>query len=74
MPASFWRENVIVVVKVQILARMSWWRKQVIKYYKFNSLRSGEDLTTFKVHGSSLFRAIQVDTVYDGLQNQWVSK
>ena len=64
----------IVVVESQIVARMSWRRKQVIKYYKFNSLRSGEDLTSFKVHGSSLFRTIQVDTVYDGLQNQWVNK
>ena len=34
-PASFWRENVIAVVILQlVLARMSW-REQVIKYEKF---------------------------------------
>ena len=30
-PASFWRENVIVVILLRVLARMSQWQKQVIK-------------------------------------------
>ena len=31
-PASFWRENVVaVVILLRVLARMSKWRKQVIK-------------------------------------------
>ena len=35
-PASFWQENVIaVVILLRVLARMSWWWKQVIKCKKF---------------------------------------
>ena len=35
-PASFWQENVIaVVILLRVLARMSWWWKQVIKCQKF---------------------------------------
>ena len=47
-PASFWRENVVAVVILKgVLARMSKWRKQVIKCYKFSILQSGEVLTSF---------------------------
>ena len=38
-PPSFWRENVVAVVSLpRVLASMSWWRKQVIKCYKFSHL------------------------------------
>ena len=30
-PASFWRENVVVVILLRVLARMSQWQKQVMK-------------------------------------------
>ena len=35
-PASFWRENVVAVeIQLRVFARMSRWRKQVIKCQKF---------------------------------------
>ena len=44
-PASFWQENVIVVViLLQVFARMSWWRKRAIKCLSFCDFATGRGL------------------------------
>ena len=54
--ASFWRENVIaVVILLRVLARMSYWRKQVIKCKKFYRYRIGRGLKPFNKNKSANF-------------------
>ena len=44
-PPSFWRENVVAVVSLpRVLASMSWWRKQVIKFDQMLQIFSFSDL------------------------------
>ena len=44
-PASFWQENVIVVViLLRVFARMSWWRKRAIKCLSFCDFATGREL------------------------------
>ena len=54
--ASFWRENVIAaVILVQVLARISQRREQVIKVRRFIILLSGEGLTSFRINNRTNF-------------------
>ena len=54
--ASFWRENVIAaVILVQVLARISQRREQVIKERRFIILLSGEGLTSFRINNRTNF-------------------
>ena len=47
-PALFWRENMIAsVIILRVLARMSYWRKLVIKCSKFNHFAIKLGLTSF---------------------------
>ena len=46
-PASFWRENVIAVAILQVLARI---RSCGKKYKSFIILLSGEGLTSFRIN------------------------
>ena len=46
---SFWRENAIAVVNLlPVVARMSWWRTQVIKCLKSYHFAIGKGLTSIK--------------------------
>ena len=53
-PTSVWRENVIaVVILLRVIARMSWWREQVIKCKKFYHFAIGKGLNLLHYESES---------------------
>ena len=55
-PASYWRENMMAVaILPPVLARMSWWREQVIKRKKFYHFDIGRGLKLFSINDRTNF-------------------